>query len=116
LGLVDAVLAETSRGFAQEAQQRAQALAADPALPERLQAKQARRQADEAQRPLADYRTDELARMHRNFYGFDPSYHIARSNFVRRVPPSWTPRHWRYIATAKALATRGAEIDSHQGS
>jgi putative two-component system hydrogenase maturation factor HypX/HoxX len=31
--------------------------------------------------------------MHRNFYGFDPSYHIARSNFVRRVAPSWTPRH-----------------------
>jgi putative two-component system hydrogenase maturation factor HypX/HoxX len=31
--------------------------------------------------------------MRRNFYGFDPSYHIARSNFVRRVAPSWTPRH-----------------------
>jgi putative two-component system hydrogenase maturation factor HypX/HoxX len=31
--------------------------------------------------------------MRRNFFGFDPSYHIARSNFVRRVLPSWTPRH-----------------------
>jgi putative two-component system hydrogenase maturation factor HypX/HoxX len=118
LGLVDKVLAETSRGFAQEAQQRALALAADPALPERLQAKQARRQADEAQRPLVDYRTDELRRMHRNFYGFDPSYHIARSNFVRRVPPSWTPRHLAVHRHSQGPGhtTPGAEIDSHQGS
>ena len=35
------------------------------------------RLADEARRPLAAYRDDELQRMHRNFYGFDPSYHIA---------------------------------------
>ena len=93
LGLVDAVFGEASHGFAQAALQRALALAADPALPAWLHAKQARRQADEATRPLVDYRTDELAPMRRNFYGFDPSYHIARSNFVRRVLPSWTPRH-----------------------
>lgn len=42
----------------------------------------------EAARPLSDYRAAELGLMHRNFYGFDPSYHIVRSNFVRRVPPS----------------------------
>ena len=26
-----------------------------------------------------------------NFYGFDPSYHVARYNFVNRVPKSRTP-------------------------
>ena len=31
--------------------------------------------------------------MRRNFYGFDSSYHIARSNFVRQVAPSRTPLH-----------------------
>jgi putative two-component system hydrogenase maturation factor HypX/HoxX len=31
--------------------------------------------------------------MHRNFYGFDPSYHVARSRFVHKHPHSWTPRH-----------------------
>jgi putative two-component system hydrogenase maturation factor HypX/HoxX len=31
--------------------------------------------------------------MRRNFYGFDSSYHVARSYFVRKTPPSWTPRH-----------------------
>jgi putative two-component system hydrogenase maturation factor HypX/HoxX len=44
-------------------------------------------------KPLAAYRADELARMHRNFYGFDPSYHVARHHFVHRKPHAWTPRH-----------------------
>ena len=28
-----------------------------------------------------------------NFYGFDPSYHVARYHFVHRVPHAWTPLH-----------------------
>jgi putative two-component system hydrogenase maturation factor HypX/HoxX len=55
--------------------------------------KRARRARDEAQRPLAHFRSDELARMHMNFYGFDPSYHIARHRFVHRTPHAWTPLH-----------------------
>jgi putative two-component system hydrogenase maturation factor HypX/HoxX len=31
--------------------------------------------------------------MRRNFYGFDPSYHVARWHFVAKSPHSWTPRH-----------------------
>jgi putative two-component system hydrogenase maturation factor HypX/HoxX len=31
--------------------------------------------------------------MHRNFYGFDPSYHVARYHFVHKLPHAWTPRH-----------------------
>jgi putative two-component system hydrogenase maturation factor HypX/HoxX len=31
--------------------------------------------------------------MHRNFYGFDPSYHVARHHFVHRKAQAWTPRH-----------------------
>ncbi len=93
LGLVDAVLQGAAPAFVAQARSRAQALAASPQLADRLQRKQAQRQADETRKPLAAYRSEELARMHRNFYGFDPSYHIARSNFVRRVAHSWTPRH-----------------------
>lgn len=26
-----------------------------------------------------------------NFFGFDPSYHIARYSFIRRIPKSRTP-------------------------
>ena len=59
----------------------------------RLREKRARRAADELQRPLADYRAAEMAELERNFYGFDPSYHIARHHFVYKTPHSWTPRH-----------------------
>jgi putative two-component system hydrogenase maturation factor HypX/HoxX len=72
---------------------RAAALAASAQVGDLLRAKQQRRQRDEAAKPLAAYRNEELAHMRRNFYGFDPSYHVARSNFVHRVAPSWTPRH-----------------------
>jgi putative two-component system hydrogenase maturation factor HypX/HoxX len=56
-------------------------------------AKRARRARDEQEKPLAAYRTAELAEMRRNFYGFDPSYHVARWHFVAKSPQSWTPRH-----------------------
>jgi putative two-component system hydrogenase maturation factor HypX/HoxX len=92
-GLVDAVFGDDVNDFVNLVRQRARALAASAELPALLHEKQARRLADEVQRPLRTYRDEELARMHRNFYGFDPSYHIARSNFVHRVAPSWTPRH-----------------------
>ena len=44
-----------------------------------------RRAADEAHKPLAAYRAEELAHMQRNFYGFDPSYHVARYHFVAQA-------------------------------
>ena len=40
------------------------------------------RRLDEARKPLAAYRAEELARMRENFYGPDRSYHEARRNFV----------------------------------
>jgi putative two-component system hydrogenase maturation factor HypX/HoxX len=58
-----------------------------------LAQKHARRACDERARPLADYRNHELERMRMNFYGFDPSYHIARHRFVHRTPHAWTPLH-----------------------
>lgn len=102
--LVDELLEGDPETCLEAALARARQLAASPQLPQRLQAKQARRAHEEQQRPLAAYRADELARMRRNFYGFDPSYHIARSNFVHRVPHSWTPRH---LALHRAAAVRG---------
>ncbi|BEG78271.1 hypothetical protein HBIAX_05371 [Achromobacter xylosoxidans] len=35
----------------------------------------------------------ELVRMHRNFYGFDPSYHVARYHFLHKWLHSWTRCH-----------------------
>ncbi|WP_366474634.1 enoyl-CoA hydratase-related protein [Hydrogenophaga sp.] len=91
-GLIDRCDA-APEGFAARCLQHALALACSADWPARLAAKQAQRQQDEAQRPLADYRAQELARMQRNFYGFDPSYHVARHHFVYKQAHAWTPRH-----------------------
>ncbi len=69
----------------------AEALAERPDFDDLLAAKRERRRRDEIDRPLARYRDDELERMRSNFYGFDPSYHVARYNFVHKVPKSRTP-------------------------
>jgi putative two-component system hydrogenase maturation factor HypX/HoxX len=97
LGLIDDAFGGTPANFLHLALARARRLAADPELPERLRAKAARRAADEAAKPLAAYRAEELERMSLNFHGFDPSYHVARSHFVRKSgkarTPSWLARH-----------------------
>ncbi len=69
----------------------AQSLADGGEFPARLATKRQSRSNDEAAKPLAEYRESELERMRLNFFGFDPSYHIARYNFMRKVPVSRTP-------------------------
>lgn len=93
LGLIDHCDTGPRQGLTQRCLARALALAASPGLAQRLTDKVATRERDEARRPLADHRAQELARMHRNFYGFDPSYHVARHHFVHKLPQAWTPRH-----------------------
>jgi putative two-component system hydrogenase maturation factor HypX/HoxX len=93
IGLIDAVFGANAGVFFSEVAQRAQVLAQACDTPERLAAKRARRLADEASKPLQAYRDAELTEMRRNFYGFDPSYHIARYHFVHKTPHAWTPRH-----------------------
>lgn len=92
-GVVDACLSGDVAAFTVQVVARAEALAAAVDLAQRLEEKRARRVRDEAVKPLAAYRDEELEHMRRNFYGFDPSYHVARYHFVRRTPHSWTPRH-----------------------
>jgi putative two-component system hydrogenase maturation factor HypX/HoxX len=92
-GLVDNCLHEQGESFEHRVMERAFGLADAYNFSERVLQKQQSRARDEATRPLADYRKQELARMHRNFYGFDPSYHVARYHFVHKLPHAWTPRH-----------------------
>jgi len=89
LGLVDRVLA--SAELATEGLVKLAALRLNASYAARLAEKQRRRAADEAEKPLEAYRKEELRRMRLNFYGFDPSYHVARYNFIHKVPKSRTP-------------------------
>ena len=92
-GFIDACLAADIDAFRVDVARRAAELAAGADFAERLAAKAAKRAADEAAKPLAQYRAEELDQMRRNFYGFDPSYHVARFHFVQKSLQSWTPRH-----------------------
>ncbi len=89
LGLADARFGHDRADFDAEVTRRAQHMA-DGFAP-LLASKAERRAADEAAKPLSQYRDAELARMKRNFHGFDPSYHVARYNFVHKVCKSRTP-------------------------
>ncbi len=86
MGLADRIVPASARDFSAEVGRLSGQLAGTPGLHERIAAKQAARLRDEAERPLAQYRLDELARMRRIF--FDPAapYHALRSAFVRKTP------------------------------
>ena len=107
LGLIDAHFGADPAAFVVENAARAEALANDPGFGDMLAAKRARRQADEAAKPLERYRAEELDRMKLNFFGFDPSYHVARYNFVYKVPrsrtPLWLAAHRRRGASRRRL-------------
>ncbi|MCR6668032.1 MAG: hydrogenase maturation protein [Methyloversatilis sp.] len=103
IGFVDRCLDVPAGDALDAAVQEARLLAASYNLRDRVMRKQTERAAHEAERPLADYRKEELSRMHRNFYGFDPSYHVARHHFVHKLPHAWTPRH---LAVHREVAAR----------
>ncbi|MFK0284583.1 hydrogenase maturation protein [Streptomyces sp. NPDC090499] len=85
-GLVDRLLPVPAQGFTAEVERLATELAGTPDLGRRIAAKAAARRADEEERPLAEYRKDELALMHAVFFDPDAAYHALRSDFVRKVP------------------------------
>jgi putative two-component system hydrogenase maturation factor HypX/HoxX len=111
LGLVDACLGGDVAAFERAVAERARELAQAPDLERQLLAKRERRASDEAQRPLAAYREHELIQMRRNFYGFDPSYHVARAHFVRKLPLAWTPRHLALHRGPASPSARAASAD-----
>jgi putative two-component system hydrogenase maturation factor HypX/HoxX len=93
LGLIDDHAGPDMKEFRALIDVHAAALAASGGFTQMLAEKRALRARDEQIRPLSDYRSEELAHMRMNFFGFDPSYHIARHRFVHRTPHAWTPLH-----------------------
>ncbi len=91
LGLADRILPASAREDPSSLMRAAAELATDPAVLARIEDKRRRRARDESAKPLEAYRREELERVRLNFYGFDPSYHVARYNFIYKVPKSRTP-------------------------
>ena len=99
IGLADARFGHEPGAFLQAAIKRAQAMVADPRFSDIVFAKRRKRLIDESAKPLEKYREEELERMKLNFYGFDPSYHVARYHFVYKLPKARTPY---YLAPHRA--------------
>lgn len=92
LGLVDRILDCAAQEFTARTTRLAVRLASAPSARARIAAKKADRERDEADRPLAAYREDELARMHAVFFDPEQPYHALRRAFVRKEPGG-TPAH-----------------------
>jgi putative two-component system protein, hydrogenase maturation factor HypX/HoxX len=107
-GLLDASFDDHPAAFRARVKKLAQAIAIAPDYAARLAEKHARRAGDEAKKPLATYRAEELAEMRRNFFGFDPSYHYARHHFVHKIAHAWTPRHLALHRELAAVALQSA--------
>ncbi|GAA0317368.1 hydrogenase maturation protein [Streptomyces polychromogenes] len=113
LGLSDRTVTCPPEAFADETARLAARLAALPATPARIAAKKARRERDEALRPLASYRAAELERMKRTFDDPHAPYHALRRAFVRKEPARETPPHLaRRTGPAAAGVTGPAVQDS----
>ncbi|MEU9456989.1 hydrogenase maturation protein [Streptomyces sp. NPDC048277] len=95
LRLVDRVVGGSASEFGTWVGREAARLAESVSLETRLLAKKIRRAGDEAAKPLAAYREEELARMRVNFTDPAEPYHTLRRNFVCKVSPTATPEHLR---------------------
>lgn len=93
IGLIDEYFGAGADAFVRGVCARAESIASDANFIGLIDKKRRERAEDESRKPLEAYRAEELERMKLNFYGFDPSYHVARYHFVFRVPYSWTPLH-----------------------
>lgn len=100
VGLIEEAITADRHGYIETIHSKAQQLAASSDFQARLAMKNLQRQQDELCKPLQSYRDEELAQMKLNFFGFDPSYHVARYHFVEKLPKARTPV---YLAKHRAL-------------
>lgn len=85
IGFIDDHFGKGIAEFREIVQRKAKEIADSPDFDLLLQRKNSNRAADEAFKPLEDYRKEELGRMKENFFGEDPAYHVARYHFVHKI-------------------------------
>jgi len=91
IGLIDLVLEGSYNSFTEKIHDFACSINNSQELSGLLQKKHENLQTDNTRKNIESYRQEEMEKMNLNFFGFDPSYHIARYNFIRKQPLSWTP-------------------------
>lgn len=93
VGLLDDCFGNSLEAFQTELEVRIRSLKENSSLQALIKQKQQRRIEDEQQKPLEKYREEEMKKMRLNFFGFDPSYHVARHEFVTKTLAAHTPLH-----------------------
>lgn len=106
LGMAERVLQAAPEELGDEVMRLATQLAASPDLAARIAQKQAQRAADEALKPLQQYRDEELAHMRRNFFDASEPYAALRSAFVRKEKAQHTPAHVAQLGLDQACGSR----------
>jgi putative two-component system protein, hydrogenase maturation factor HypX/HoxX len=91
IGFIDDCFGESVDEFEEILMNRAVKLAQHEHFWQLLREKHGKRLCDERVKPLASYRAEELKHMHKNFYGANPAYHIARQKFVYKGRPPHRP-------------------------
>ncbi len=92
IGLIDDIILQDDLGdsafqrFRDQVTRIAEEFCRSPKHRATLGQKQAVREKDERRKPLANYRSEELEQMKKNYWGEDRSYHLARAAFVRKQP------------------------------
>jgi len=86
IGLVDDFFGVDNIEFVNRVTEIAEKLSKSADYETLISNKRENRKRDEGIKPLSVYREEELEHMKANFYGQDRSYHIARKNFVHKIP------------------------------
>ena len=85
IGLIDDFCGETNQEFIKFVKEQAQNVINLSYFDKLLAAKKFQRRKDEMNKPLAEYRKEELEKMKANFYDNDMNYHEKRYNFVHKI-------------------------------
>lgn len=91
IGMIDIVVSCDVNAFQTMVIASAEALANNIDYAELLAKKQVLRARDEAKKPLSLYRHEELSEMGLNLWSTESDYHLARRNFVHKIPCAKTP-------------------------
>ncbi|MCF6224419.1 MAG: hydrogenase maturation protein [Flavobacteriaceae bacterium] len=85
IGLIDDFYGETNSEFIKFVHQQAENILNLSYFDKLIKAKQFQRKKDEMNKPLNEYRAEELVKMKANFYDNDMNYNENRYNFVHKV-------------------------------
>ncbi len=85
IGLIDGFFGKTNTEFVRYVKQQAQNIIHLPYFDKLIKAKKFQRKKDERNKPLANYRKEELDKMHKNFFENNKDYNHKRYCFVHKI-------------------------------